>query len=301
MKKTALFLMALAASLTLAFAAEAAKNTYNHHYDFKDFTSLSVSHSFQVDFTFSDDWTVDISVPDFIQPYLKVTCTGSKVRIGLEKLPKDIQRKLNNQSTPLQATVRMPKLISLNMSGATRLTASGSQVLDHENLHIDVSGASKVFDLKSKGNGILNINCSGASNVEIAADGTLANIDASGASHLELAGNFHKVNLDCSGASGCSIEGDVDDANMDVSGSSKVTVNGNTGKLHLDQSGASKFESNGETAVANVELSGAAKCRITVTKKLDYELSGASTLRVKDLGASISGETNRGSKLSFDR
>ena len=124
-------MLAFAATLTLAFAGETPlKGTYSKHYDFRDFTALAVSNSFQVDFTFSDDWTVDISVPDFIQPYLKVTCTGSKVRIGLEKLPKDIQRKLNNQSTPLQATVRMPKLLSLNMSGATRLTASGSQVLN---------------------------------------------------------------------------------------------------------------------------------------------------------------------------
>ena len=301
MKKLATLVMAIAATLTFAFAGETAKNTYSHHYDFKHFTALSVSHSFQVDFAFSDDWTVDICVPDFIQPYLKVTCSGSKVRIGLEKLPKDVQRKLNNQSIPLQATVRMPKLLSLNMSGASRLTASGSQELQNENFHIDISGASKVFDLKAKGNGILNIDCSGASNAEIAADFKLANLDISGASHLELAGHFDKVSLDCSGASGCSIEGDMEHANMDVSGSSKVTVNGQTGQLHIDQSGASKFESFGETEEASVELSGAAKCRITVTKKLDYELSGASTLRVKDLGASISGETSRGSKLSFER
>ena len=65
--------------------------------------------------------------------------------------------------------------------------------------------------------------------------------------------------------------------------------------------GATKFESTGETANAEVELSGASKCRISVTETLYYELSGASTLRVRSQGAKMSGEQSRGSKIDFER
>lgn len=302
MKKTAMLLLAIAASLTLAFAGNSqAKNTFSKHYDFDGFTSLSVSNSFHVDFTFSDKWSVDVTVPDFIQPYLKVTCAGSKLRIRLEKLPKDVQRKLNNLSEPLQAKISMPKLLSLSLSGACHFTAEGTQVLKDEALFIDVSGASRIHALETSGNGTLSLDISGASGVVMTADFNLVNVDLSGASNLDLTGNSGKMNIDCSGASDGQIDGDVLVANVDLSGSSKLEVNGNTGKLTLDQSGASKFNSTGETAQARVEVSGAAKCRLTVTESLDYEVSGASTLRVKDKGAKISGETSRGSKLTFER
>ena len=112
MKKTFLLLTiaCLAASIDLSAhetdgpVETAAVETYEQHYDFRDFTALSVANAFHVDFAFADDWSVDISVPDFIEPYLKVNCTGDKVRIGLNKLPVDVQRKLSKTSDALHAT-----------------------------------------------------------------------------------------------------------------------------------------------------------------------------------------------------
>ena len=302
MKKLATLMLALTATLSLAFAGETqVKNTYSQHYDFRDFTDLVVSNAFHVDFAFADTWSVDVTVPDFIQKYLKVTCTGSKVRIGLEKLPRDVQRKLNDLKEPLKATVRMPKLLSLSLSGAVRMIAEGQQVLKDENLNIDLSGASKLESLVSSGNAILHLDVSGASKADIQADFDLMNIDCSGASKITLNGNAGKVNLDCSGASACHFDGGILLANVDLSGSSKVTVTDKIGQLKLDQSGATKFEATSEVADADVEVSGASKCKLAVTEKLHYELSGASTLRVKNLGAKISGEQSRGSKLDFER
>lgn len=303
MKKLSLLMLAFVATLTLAFAGETPlKGTYSKHYDFRDFTSLAVSNAFQVDFAFSDNWTVDVTVPDFIQPYLKVTCIGNRVRIGLEKLPRDVQRKLNDLKDPLQATVRMPKLLSLTLSGAVRLKAEGEQVLTNENLHVDLSGSSKLQTLVSSGNGTLNLEVSGASKAELKADFSVMNIDLSGASKLELEGNSGKVNIDCSGASGCAIDGKVLSMNADLSGSSKLRLNGPVGNLKLDQSGASKFTASEEIAQAHVEVSGASSCHVIVTEQLTYELSGASTLHVKNMGgASVTGEQSRGSKIDFVR
>jgi hypothetical protein len=278
-----------------------AVETYEQHYDFRDFTALSVSNAFHVDFAFADDWLVDISVPDFIEPYLKVNRIGDKVRIGLNKLPVDIQRKLSKTSDALHATVRMPKLLSLSLSGAVRMVADGSQELDGETMFIDLSGASKLESLVSSGNGILHLELSGASKAGLQADFKQLDIGVSGASKLTLSGNADKVDIDCSGASGCILDGNFANADVDASGSSKVTMSGSTGNLNVESSGATKFESTGETARAVVELSGASKARLTVTEKLYYELSGASTLRVNNKGARITGEQSRGSKIEFER
>jgi len=302
MKKLATMMLALAATFTLSFAGEnPVKDTYSHHYDFMHFTALEVSNAFQVDFAFADNWSVDVCIPDFIQPYLKVSCKGTKVRIGLEKLPHDIQRKLNDLKDPLKATVRMPKLLSLTLSGASRLTAEGRQTLGDETMTIDLSGASKIEALETSGNGALNMDISGASKARMKATFNQMDIDISGASKLALEGSAAKVRIDCTGASNCDYEGDVLAAIVDLSGASKMNMSGKTGNLKLDQTGATKFESTGETARADVQLSGASKCRLTVKESLQYELSGASTLRVKNLGAKVAGEQARGSKLEFER
>ena len=309
MKKTFILLTiaCLAASMNLSAhetdgLVEAADvETYEHHYDFRDFTALSVSNAFHVDFAFADDWSVDISVPDFIEPYLKVNCTGDKVRIGLNKLPVDVQRKLSKTSDALHATVRMPKLLSLSLSGAVHMTADGSQKLDGDPMSVEMSGASKLESLVTSGDGILHLELSGASKAGLQADFKQMKIGMSGASKLTLAGNADKVDVDCSGASGCTLDGDFGNADVDASGSSKVTMSGSTGSLTVESSGATKFESTGETARADVELSGASKARLTVTEKLHYELSGASTLRVNNKGARVTGEQSRGSKIEFDR
>ena len=304
MKKLATLVLAIAATLTFAYAGETPlknTNTYSHHYDYTGFNALSVSNAFHVDFTFAPTWSVDVTVPDFIKPYLKVTCIGNKVRIGLEKLPRDVQRKLEDLSNPLKATVTAPQLLSLSMSGASKLIANGTQVLKDDSFYIEMSGATSVESLDVSGNSTLNIDVSGASKLDIKADFNLTNIDLSGASKLNMTGNSGKMSFDLSGASNAKIDGDALVAKVELSGSSKINWDGKIGSLTVDQSGATKFESTGETANAVVELSGASKCRLTVTDALDYELSGASTLRVKSLGAKMSGEQSRGSKIDFER
>lgn len=301
MKKLTALVLAFVATLTIAAAADAPVKNYTRHYDYKNFTGLAVSNAFNVEFAFADTWSVEVTVPEFVQPYLKVSCTGNKVRIGLEKLPRDVQRKLQDLSNPLQAKVLMPKLLSLSLSGASKMTSTGTQVLHNENLYIEVSGASQLKSFESDGNGTLNIDASGASKANVTAQFDLLNLDISGASKLVFTGNCGKMNLDCSGASGAEITGDALVSNAEISGSSKMKVTGNTGRLKLDVSGAGKYESIGDTAQADVELSGASKCRLSVTEKLNYELSGVSTLRVKNMGAQIGGECSRGSKIEFER
>ena len=263
MKKITLLFLVLVTTLTTAYAEpEAAKNRYTHTYDFRDFTALSVSHAFKVDLTFEDRYEVSIDVPDFIEPYLIVSQNGEKVRLDLERLPNDIQLKLNDANSSLMARVSVPKLTRLQLSGASKVTASGRLVLGSETLYLQLSGATELYGLVAEGRDKLDLKISGASKADFEAA-------------------FNKLEVDLSGAS-------------------KLRYGGDADQLEIELSGATKFESLGKTARASVALSGASKAKLSVSEKLQYALSGVSTLRVKNLGsAKLSGECSRGSKIEY--
>ena len=300
MKKLTLLFLMFAVTLASAFAEpSAAKNRYTHSYDFHDFTVLSVSHAFKVELTFENRYEVSIDVPDFIEPYLKISKTGEKVRLDLEKLPNDIQRKLSDENTSLLARISVPKLTKLQLSGASKVNASGRLALTEENLYISLSGATELNGLVAEGPEKLAIEISGASKGDVEAAFNKLDIDLSGASKLRFGGDADQLDIELSGASSAQFDGKYNGTDADISGSSKLTLTGDSRQLDLELSGASKFECMGKTARATVELSGASKAKLSVSEKLQYSLSGVSTLRVRNDGAKISGEASRGSKFEY--
>lgn len=303
MKKTMLLVAVLAATLATASAEpNPARDLYKQHYNYTDFTALTVSHAFRVELTFADAWAVDVEVPAYIEPYLRVSCSAGNLRIGVANLPRSIQRKLNDSSDKLYARVTMPRLLSLNLSGAVRLTAVGRPRLrPDDNLDIELSGASQLEAFAANGNGTLSIGLSGASKARIRATFPSVKTILSGASKLTFEGDADNLRIDFSGASSSRLTGNYGHVRAGLSGSSKAELAGDTRTLKLEASGASKYEASGVTGQAEVELSGATKCQVAVSGRLDYELSGASTLSVKDLGASVSGECSRSSKVELIR
>lgn len=264
------------------FATEPASGytSVSRHFNFKNFDRIAASYSWQVDVVFADTYSVDVEVPDFIEPYLKVKNVSGKLVLSLEKLPSNVKNKLNNSKGRLQATVTMPTLTAVDLSGASRLSANGAIDLHQKSLDIDISGASQLDELHVKGVDRLSIDLSGATGCNLTVYAEEMHIDVSGSSRLEWKGTALRAFIDCSGASGIQMAGEV-------------------GRMNIDCSGASKVVSTGETEIASVELSGASKCEVAVSGKLDYELSGATTLRVRDLGAAVTGEMSRGAKIVY--
>lgn len=303
MKNLTFLILAVFATLTTAFAEPGSdKDRFEKNYDYTDFTAVSVSHSFRVDLTFADRYEIYVDVPAYIEPYLRVNKSGNKVRIDLERLPMDIQNKLNKESDRLKARIVMPKMTGLQASGAVDIDAHGKLRLDDETLRIQLSGASKLNDLEAAGNAQLSLQLSGASTASVKAvfqKKTL--IDLSGASKVAFEGGSEALSLECSGASKAQLKGNYDKVVADLSGSSVGNIEGNATDLSLEVSGASNFEIDGTTDNATVELSGVSKCRLAMTGKLLYEISGVSTLKVKDMGVSAKGDISRGSKFEYIR
>lgn len=296
-------IFAFCAALVLAVTAWAGNdptgdNLITRDYDYRNFTGLSISHSFSVDLRQGNRFSVRVQVPGYLEPYLRVRVTNDVLILGLDNLPRKIQQMLNKDENALTAEVTMPQLYSLNMSGASHLRCKDTFKLDHAAFRMQLSGASRVEALTVNGKGKASMSGSGASTAVMTAEFVAWDIDLSGSSGLRLIGNAEQLDADLSGASWAVFEGNFSKGSVETSGSAKARLNGRVTELEVDGSGASSVEA-ADTQVCDVDLSGAADCKVSVHKKLKVDLSGASKCRYhapKDLQLDIE-SVSRGATL----
>ena len=146
----------------------------------------------------------------------------------------------------------MPKLRSLELSGATQGTVSGFS--STENLDIEVSGASSI-ELVDISAGDVKFDVSGASKVtgDIIAGNT--DFDISGASTVQLEGSAGDMVVDADGASRVKLTGfTVNNADVRLGGASTGMVNLD-GRLSANLSGASKLWYIGEPTMGIINTS----------------------------------------------
>jgi hypothetical protein len=195
--------------------------------NFTDFTALDIDSAFEVDITQDDAYRVTITTDDNLFDYVNVNQSGKTLHIGL-KQPYAYMR------TTRKATITMPALQQLELSGASRAKVSG--FIATSPLEMDISGASKA-------SGSLKM-----------ADGKF---EVSGASTLELSGAGQNLSLEISGASTLKLgEFTAAKAVVNVSGASRATVNV-TGRLDAEVSGASTLTYLGNPTLGDIEVTGA--------------------------------------------
>ncbi len=202
-------------------------NLETETYAFTDFNKVEISSAFEFEIEQSSSYSIEITVDDNIMEYVRVSQDGQTLKIGLRPAT------WIGPAT-LKASVTMPELNGLDISGASRGTVS--DFISTEDLDIMVSGASRVTGDIVAGN--VDFDISGASTVQL--EGSASNMDAnvSGASSLKLDDFI------------------VNNADVDFSGASSGTINLN-GRLDADLSGASRLWYIGEPTMGNIDTSGA--------------------------------------------
>ena len=286
MKKVIAFLFAVltfSASGLQATEPEAAVNLLSKKYAFKDFQNLSVSNSFEVTLVQDEKWFVEVEYSDFLQDYLEVSVSSGTLRLGLKNIPRALQLRRKRNERVLKATVHMPRLERLSMSGATKLFLDGHFSLPDGLFQLDMSGASKLENMS--------------------VDAQKARLVLSGAATCNsFEGSFSKVTMKTSGASKCRVNAAALDWDLTLSGASDIVLSGPACQtLDVESSGASKaevsipsalleYEGSGSSSLtaldaptgkAKIEISGASTCRIAVRESLEVEATGASVCRYK--------------------
>ncbi len=112
----------------------------------------------------------------------------------------------------------------------------------------------------------------------------LKSLDVSGACDLVGENKFKlgDLDLDCSGASEMEMKLSAGNINLDCSGASSAELFGSAQSVNLDLSGASKYYAmDFEVAIYDADASGASHGKIFVTEELSVEVSGTASLKYK--------------------
>jgi uncharacterized protein YjbI with pentapeptide repeats len=208
-------------------------NLETEEYAFTNFTKVEISSAFEFEIKQSSSYNISVTVPDCLIDYVQVSQDGQtlKIRLGAFPLLGPI---------PLRASVTMPQLRGLTVSGASRGTVYDFS--STEDVNITVSGASRVTGDITAGN---------------------VEFDIDGASTIQLEGSANDMVARVDGASRFNLGGfTVNNANVNFSGASMGTVNLH-GRLDANLSGASTLLYIGEPIMGTINISGAS----TLSKK----------------------------------
>jgi hypothetical protein len=223
------------------------KNIETKEFTYSGFNRIEVSSAFTVDITRSDTYHVSVTLNDNLLDELDISISGDTLRIRMNPF-------LSFMNTTQHATISMPELKSLVISGASRGVVSRFQ--SDSFLNLEVSGASQmeIHDLKAADT---DIQVSGVSRLSGSLITKNGDFEISGVSNIDLNGSAATVRLEVSGASHAKLVNFIiGDASVEVSGASHADVEVN-GILDLDLSGASTLIYGDSPKLGRVEVSGA--------------------------------------------
>jgi hypothetical protein len=239
MKRVGILLLALAGLIALfagcgddegdAEAIRGSGNVITEEMELADFGAVEAANAFEVEITQSDTFGVTIRVDDNILDLLDVSKDGDTLRLRLERgvsLFGDVT---------LEASITMPELERLELSGASKASVSGF-----------------------RSSGQIDIDLSGASSLEGNLEAGDTDIDASGASKVVLEGSAEGLTIVVSGASSLDLaDFTVDTAEVRLSGASDATLRVQERIEPVDVSGASRLYYLGDPSLGDVTTSGA--------------------------------------------
>ena len=192
----------------------------------KSFNAIEVSGGFEVELTQSGNEELTIEADENLMRFIVTEVHGKTLKIYSEG-------GLNPQAG-LKARIAFNELRSIELSGAVKLY--GNNVIRLKDLEIDGSGAS---------------------DIELSLQAVRLNVDLSGASKLRLEGNADNFLIEGSGASKFyAAELKTASTRLDLSGASFAEVWA-TGSLELEASGASEIRYKGDPETIRTNTSGA--------------------------------------------
>jgi hypothetical protein len=189
---------------------------------------------------------VSITIDKTLYEYLKIDQRGDTLRIGLK--PNYVYK-----DTSQQATVTLPDLRRLELSGASKGEVSGFSVT--HSLDFELSGASRM-ELGHTIAGNSGFKLSGGSQANGSIEMDDGRFELSGASNLVLRGTADDIHIEASGASDVTLpEFTAATADVNLSGASDAIINV-VGSMDVHLSGASELEYIGTPKLGELDMSG---------------------------------------------
>lgn len=217
--------------------------------DYSDFNEVEVGSAFDVEISRADSFLVNITIDKTLYEYLRIDQRGDTLRIGLKP-------NYTYRDTTQQATITLPDLRRLQLSGASKGEVSGFSVT--HSLDFDLSGGSRM-ELSHTIAGNSEFKLSGGSQANGSIEMDDGRFELSGASQLVLKGTADNIHVEASGASDVTLpQLTVLTADVNLSGASDAVINvADSMDVHL--SGASELEYIGTPKLGELDMSGDSK------------------------------------------
>jgi hypothetical protein len=214
--------------------------------DYSDFNKVEIGSAFDVQINRAESFLVRITIDKKLYEYLKIEQRGDTLHIGLKT-------NYVYRDTTQQATVNLPDLRRLELSGAAKATVTGF-IMTHS-LDFELSGASQL-ELGHTIAGNSGFSLSGDSQVNGSIEMDDGRFDLSGASRVNLSGTAKDISIDASGASNVNLgELAVLTVDVNLSGASYAVINV-VNSMSIDLSGASNLEYIGNPKLGKIDMSG---------------------------------------------
>jgi hypothetical protein len=194
-----------------------------------DFTTVAAGSSFQVEITKGDSFRTVLTADDNLIDHVKAVKEGSALSLTM-----DPEIKSWTTKERLKATITMPALEGITLSGATVGTINGFE--SGKDFKGRISGASSLSGTLKAGK--MDLHATGASSLTLQGSAKDATLSADGASRLRLG------------------ELTLDSAVVTLSGASSATVNTKTA-LDYRLSGASHLTYHGNPTIGKSQKTGA--------------------------------------------
>jgi hypothetical protein len=205
--------VAISVRISAPQPAELSGERTTRDYDYADFRGVEVSGQWQVTIERGDDWRVSVDMPAEVVDQIQVQRQADGDAVDLEG-PWWLGE-FDGEEAALQATITMPALESVDVSGASFVAFSG---FDGGTLELDFSGAGQLRGTASRFDR-LELDMSGASAIDLSeVPVTDANVDISGAGNIKLQMAGGRLTGDLSGASSLEYTGTVSEESIDKAG-----------------------------------------------------------------------------------
>lgn len=205
-----------ATALPTTFSGQRAARSY----EFADFSRVDVRGQWQVALVQGDAWSIEVSYPIELEPYLSVNAAGGELVIDLVRQPgapwSDFGR---YDELRLTARVVMPTLRGVELAGPTKLELSG---FDGETLELNADGAFKITAADCRYDE-LDFEATGAGNADLSGlTATDAHVQIAGAQSATLRMAGGRLSGEIVGASRLEYYGTVASEDVDTAGITRV-------------------------------------------------------------------------------
>lgn len=194
-----------------------------------DFNAIEAGGAFEIIYEQSDEFKVELITDKNLFEHIETVVTRNTLKLHSKKMLRP---------TELKFVIQAPDLEKIDFSGASEFNTKAKVELD--NLEIESSGAAEI-DMNLIVEELI-IDVSGAAEIDLEGKAKQFKLDLSGASEIE-AYDFiaENVVINSSGASDCEIYAEKS-LKVDLSGASKVEYKGNPEQVNSDTSGASSVK-----------------------------------------------------------